>query len=158
MGSEGVSKIRVPCLDGCEERFDKDRMNLPRGVELSACCFLDSAVADKNWPPRCFPPRIPILMLPCVAGSVGAHRPSTCCRECTGYLINQFLVTRTNKRTDEWGGPYESRMRFPVEIVRRMRYVHAQRRRNTGVPCLQYSLSDRLSQMQHPPPCGSESE
>ena len=38
-----------------------------------------------------------------------------------GYLINQFLVSRTNQRTDEWGGTYENRMRFPVEIVRRMR-------------------------------------
>ena len=34
-----------------------------------------------------------------------------------GYLINQFLVTHTNRRTDEWGGEYASRMRFPVEIV-----------------------------------------
>ena len=38
-----------------------------------------------------------------------------------GYLINQFLVTHTNLRTDEWGGGFENRMRFPVEIVRRMR-------------------------------------
>jgi len=38
-----------------------------------------------------------------------------------GYLINQFLVQKTNKRTDEWGGSYENRMRFPVEIVRRVR-------------------------------------
>jgi 2,4-dienoyl-CoA reductase (NADPH2) len=38
-----------------------------------------------------------------------------------GYLINQFLVKRTNKRTDEWGGSYANRMRFPVEIVKRMR-------------------------------------
>ena len=38
-----------------------------------------------------------------------------------GYLINEFLVRRTNHRNDEWGGPYERRMRFPVEIVRRMR-------------------------------------
>jgi 2,4-dienoyl-CoA reductase (NADPH2) len=38
-----------------------------------------------------------------------------------GYLINQFLVQRTNKRTDEWGGSYENRMRLPVEIVRRVR-------------------------------------
>jgi 2,4-dienoyl-CoA reductase (NADPH2) len=29
-----------------------------------------------------------------------------------GYLINQFLVTKTNKRTDEWGGTYDNRMRF----------------------------------------------
>ena len=38
-----------------------------------------------------------------------------------GYLINQFIVKRTNQRTDEWGGAYENRMRFPVEIVRRIR-------------------------------------
>jgi len=38
-----------------------------------------------------------------------------------GYLINQFLCERTNKRTDKWGGPFENRMQLPVEIVRRMR-------------------------------------
>lgn len=38
-----------------------------------------------------------------------------------GYLINQFLVNRTNKRTDEWGGSYENRMRFALEIVKRVR-------------------------------------
>ncbi|HLS84223.1 MAG TPA: NADPH-dependent 2,4-dienoyl-CoA reductase [Arenimonas sp.] len=38
-----------------------------------------------------------------------------------GYLINQFLSARTNKRTDAWGGTPEKRMRFAVEIVRRIR-------------------------------------
>lgn len=38
-----------------------------------------------------------------------------------GYLINQFLVARTNQRTDDWGGSYEARMRFPLEILRGMR-------------------------------------
>jgi 2,4-dienoyl-CoA reductase (NADPH2) len=38
-----------------------------------------------------------------------------------GYLLNQFLVTRTNQRTDEWGGSYAARMRFPVEIVKAVR-------------------------------------
>ena len=38
-----------------------------------------------------------------------------------GYLINQFLVAATNQRTDAWGGSYEQRMRFPVEIVQRTR-------------------------------------
>ena len=38
-----------------------------------------------------------------------------------GYLINQFLATRANNRTDQWGGTYENRMRFPLEIVRRIR-------------------------------------
>ena len=40
-----------------------------------------------------------------------------------GYLINQFLVERTNKRTDEWGGSYSNRMRFATEIVRKAREV-----------------------------------
>ncbi|MEK8085489.1 NADPH-dependent 2,4-dienoyl-CoA reductase [Aquabacterium sp. A3] len=38
-----------------------------------------------------------------------------------GYLINQFIAACTNHRTDEWGGSYENRMRFPVEIVKRVR-------------------------------------
>jgi len=38
-----------------------------------------------------------------------------------GYLINQFLAARTNKRRDDWGGTPEKRMRFAVEIVRRIR-------------------------------------
>ncbi|WP_323899270.1 NADPH-dependent 2,4-dienoyl-CoA reductase [Aeromonas hydrophila] len=38
-----------------------------------------------------------------------------------GYLINQFICERTNKRTDGWGGSSENRMRFPVAIVRAIR-------------------------------------
>ena len=38
-----------------------------------------------------------------------------------GYFINQFLVTHTNKRTDEWGGKFENRMRLPVDIVKAVR-------------------------------------
>lgn len=38
-----------------------------------------------------------------------------------GYLINQFIVQHTNKRTDEYGGSYENRIKFPVEIVRKAR-------------------------------------
>ena len=38
-----------------------------------------------------------------------------------GYLINQFLVSHTNKRKDNWGGDYENRIRFPLEIVKRIR-------------------------------------
>lgn len=40
-----------------------------------------------------------------------------------GYLINQFLVNHTNKRTDSWGGSYENRMRFAVEIVKQTRHA-----------------------------------
>lgn len=38
-----------------------------------------------------------------------------------GYFLNEFIVTRTNQRDDEWGGAYENRIRLPVEIVRRIR-------------------------------------
>jgi len=38
-----------------------------------------------------------------------------------GYFLNQFLVTHVNKRTDEWGGSYENRMRLPIEVVSRVR-------------------------------------
>ena len=38
-----------------------------------------------------------------------------------GYLINQMITARTNNRTDRWGGSAENRMRFPVEIVERVR-------------------------------------
>lgn len=38
-----------------------------------------------------------------------------------GYLINQFIVAHTNQRTDEWGGSFINRMRFPVEVVKRVR-------------------------------------
>lgn len=38
-----------------------------------------------------------------------------------GYLINEFIAAPTNQREDRWGGAYENRIRFPVEIVRRIR-------------------------------------
>ena len=38
-----------------------------------------------------------------------------------GYLINEFLAERSNRRNDDWGGSVERRQRLPVEIVRRMR-------------------------------------
>ncbi|MFC8916971.1 FAD-dependent oxidoreductase [Streptomyces sp. NPDC057116] len=38
-----------------------------------------------------------------------------------GYLINEFIAAATNHRTDRWGGSYENRVRFPLEIVRRTR-------------------------------------
>lgn len=38
-----------------------------------------------------------------------------------GYLISTFLVRKTNLREDDWGGSYENRMRFALEIARRTR-------------------------------------
>ena len=38
-----------------------------------------------------------------------------------GYLLSTFLVKKTNQRQDQWGGSYDNRMRFPIEIIRRIR-------------------------------------
>jgi 2,4-dienoyl-CoA reductase (NADPH2) len=38
-----------------------------------------------------------------------------------GYLINQFIVEKTNQRTDKWGGSYKNRIQFPIEIVKQTR-------------------------------------
>lgn len=38
-----------------------------------------------------------------------------------GYLINQFICPATNTRTDQWGGSLTNRMRFPLQIVKRIR-------------------------------------
>src|SRR4029077_586556 len=40
-----------------------------------------------------------------------------------GYLINQFVAPYTNHRDDQWGGSFDNRIRFPLEIVRRTRAV-----------------------------------
>ncbi|PRI10302.1 NADPH-dependent 2,4-dienoyl-CoA reductase [Leucobacter massiliensis] len=44
-----------------------------------------------------------------------------------GYLINEFTAPRTNHRRDRWGGPFEHRARFPLEIVRRVREAVGER-------------------------------
>ena len=38
-----------------------------------------------------------------------------------GYLINQFIAPRTNHRDDRWGGSFENRIRFALEVVRAVR-------------------------------------
>lgn len=38
-----------------------------------------------------------------------------------GYLVNQFICKRSNHRYDEWGGSYENRIRFPIELVKAVR-------------------------------------
>ena len=38
-----------------------------------------------------------------------------------GYFLNQFLVRHVNKRTDDWGGSYENRMRLPLAVMAAVR-------------------------------------
>lgn len=40
-----------------------------------------------------------------------------------GYLIAQFMSPLFNHREDEFGGSYENRLRFPLEVVRRVRAI-----------------------------------
>jgi 2,4-dienoyl-CoA reductase (NADPH2) len=35
-----------------------------------------------------------------------------------GYVLNQFIVTRTNQRDDQWGDSYDNWIRLAVEVVR----------------------------------------
>ena len=45
-----------------------------------------------------------------------------------GYLINEFICSNTNKRQDNWGGCFENRIRFSLEIIRAIRRVCIVRR------------------------------
>ena len=38
-----------------------------------------------------------------------------------GYLINEFISASTNVRDDDWGGSFDKRIKFPLEIVRSIR-------------------------------------
>ncbi len=47
----------------------------------------------------------------------------------SGYLLAQFISPRTNKRTDKYGGSFENRIRFPLEVV-------ASVKEHTGKECI----------------------
>ena len=53
-----------------------------------------------------------------------------------GYLIHEFLSPIANQRTDEFGGSFDNRIRFPLEIFAAMRKVHS------GVLGIRISASD----------------
>ena len=61
-----------------------------------------------------------------------------------GYLLNQFLAPRTNKRTDSWGGTPANRRRFPVEIVRRTRAAVG----SDFIICYRMSMADYVEEGQ----------
>lgn len=61
-----------------------------------------------------------------------------------GYLLNQFLAPRTNKRTDSWGGTPANRPRFPVEIIRRSRAAVG----SDFIICYRLSMADYVAEGQ----------
>lgn len=50
------------------------------------------------------------------------------CHFAHGYLLASFLSPLTNRRTDEYGGSLENRMRYPLEVFRAMRAVWPERK------------------------------
>jgi 2,4-dienoyl-CoA reductase (NADPH2) len=86
------SKIKAPI-----NKF-KPRALSNRGIERTIKDFVKSAVLAKE------------------AGYDGVEIMGS-----EGYLINQFIVKKTNHRKDQWGGSFENRVRFPLEIIRRTR-------------------------------------
>ena len=61
-----------------------------------------------------------------------------------GYLLNQFLAPRTNRRTDSWGGTPANRRRFPVEIVGRVRAAVG----SDFIICYRMSMADYVEEGQ----------
>jgi 2,4-dienoyl-CoA reductase (NADPH2) len=61
-----------------------------------------------------------------------------------GYLLNQFLAPRTNKRTDAWGGTPTKRRAMPVEIVRRTRAAVGR----DFIICYRMSMADYVEEGQ----------
>ena len=57
-----------------------------------------------------------------------------------GYLLDQFTMEWTNKRTDEYGGSFENRYRFPVEIVKAIKEVCG----NDFPVSLRYSVESKV--------------
>ncbi|MES2317088.1 MAG: NADPH-dependent 2,4-dienoyl-CoA reductase [Pseudomonadota bacterium] len=57
----------------------------------------------------------------CAAMAQHAHYDGVEIMGSEGYLINQFIAQRTNQRTDRWGGSFENRIRFGLEVVRAVR-------------------------------------
>ena len=71
-----------------------------------------------------------------------------------GYLLSTFISGLTNRRTDEWGGSFEKRLRFPLEVVAAVRAVWPENRplsvRNSAKPALNISPSIRPGSIRLP--------
>ncbi len=88
---------RVVAPSKCERSKMSDSVNKAlshKGVKRLICQFVEAAVRVKK------------------AGCDGVELHAS-----HGYLIQQFLSPNTNKRTDEYGGSLENRMRFLFEII-----------------------------------------
>jgi len=82
------------------------------GRKASSACPWDGGMlitpADGGWQP--------------VAPSALPHLPQESApTELSGYLLHQFLSPISNQRTDQYGGSFENRIRFPMEVFKAVR-------------------------------------
>lgn len=92
---------RVAAPSKCDKSKMSESVNKAlsaKGVKKLICQFIEGAVRVKK------------------AGCDGVELHAS-----HGYLIQQFLSPNTNKRTDEYGGNLENRMRFLMEIIEGIR-------------------------------------
>ncbi|OCB91223.1 NADH:flavin oxidoreductase/NADH oxidase [Sanghuangporus baumii] len=66
-----------------------------------------------------------------------------------GYLIEQFIDDRANRRTDQWGGSIDNRIRFPLEVIKKVVSVVGEER--TGFRLSPFSTFQDM-RMDHPYP------
>ncbi len=71
-----------------------------------------------------------------------------------GYLLSSFITPLTNKRTDEYGGSLENRLRFPLEVFRAMRAAWPADEADVG-PNLRHRLDGRARRNARTRRCGS---
>lgn len=78
----------------------------------------------RETPPEMTKAQIDEVIANWAAGAVRAQKAGFDAVEIiasAGYLIPQFLSPVTNRRTDEYGGSWENRCRFPLEVIRAVR-------------------------------------
>ena len=113
---EAGGKIAMQALHAGRQSFHPDMLS-PSAKQSPIYPFVPKAMTDEdierelsNWANAC--------RLAQQAGYDGVEVMGS-----EGYLLNQFLTTRGNERDDQWGGSYENRMRYPLDVVRRIRAV-----------------------------------
>jgi 2,4-dienoyl-CoA reductase (NADPH2) len=111
---EAGGKIAMQALHAGRQSFHPDMLS-PSAKQSPIYPFVPKAMTDEdierelsNWANAC--------RLAQQAGYDGVEVMGS-----EGYLLNQFLTTRGNERDDQWGGSYENRMRYPLDVVRRIR-------------------------------------
>ncbi|MFD9302830.1 FAD-dependent oxidoreductase [Streptomyces sp. NPDC060048] len=111
---EAGGKIAMQILHFGRYAYHKDLV-APSAIQAPISPFVPNALTDAEVE-RTVEDFVRAARLAKLAGYDGVEIMGS-----EGYLVNEFIAAATNKRTDRWGGAYENRVRFPLEIVRRTR-------------------------------------